>query len=68
MLTRVWPLPDDLPHAAGLGDLLRVTRWFDEAGAPAPGDVAVMRGAGCAGVRSLPPPARADPVAALRAE
>jgi hypothetical protein len=39
VLTRIWPLPDDLPHAAGLGDLSRVTRWFDESGAPALGDV-----------------------------
>ncbi|HEY2904436.1 MAG TPA: ankyrin repeat domain-containing protein [Vicinamibacterales bacterium] len=39
VLTRIWPLPDDLPHAAGLGDLARVKRWFDESGAPALGDV-----------------------------
>ncbi|MGH9143546.1 MAG: ankyrin repeat domain-containing protein, partial [Vicinamibacterales bacterium] len=39
LLTRVWPLPDDLPHAAGLGDLSRVKQWFDESGAPALGDV-----------------------------
>ncbi|HKE87193.1 MAG TPA: ankyrin repeat domain-containing protein [Vicinamibacterales bacterium] len=39
LLTRIWPLPDDLPHAAGLGDLARVKRWFDESGAPALGDV-----------------------------
>jgi Ankyrin repeats (many copies) len=39
ILTRIWPLPDDLPHAAGMGDLARVTRWFDECGAPALGDV-----------------------------
>ena len=32
-LTRIWPLPDDLPHAAGMGDLARVRRWFDESGA-----------------------------------
>ena len=30
LLTRIWPLPDDLPHAAGMGDLARVKRWFDE--------------------------------------
>jgi hypothetical protein len=29
LLTRIWPLPDDLPHAAGMGDLERVKRWFD---------------------------------------
>ncbi len=39
MLTRIWPLPDDLPHAAGLGDLARVKRWFHDSGAPALGDV-----------------------------
>jgi hypothetical protein len=39
LLTRIWPLPDDLPHAAGMGDLARVKRWFDEAGAPALGNV-----------------------------
>lgn len=39
LLTRIWPLPDDLPHAAGLGDLSRVKRWFDDSGAPALGDV-----------------------------
>jgi hypothetical protein len=38
-LTRIWPLPDDLPHAAGLGNLLRVKQWFDESGAPALGDL-----------------------------
>lgn len=39
VLTRIWPLPDDLPHAAGMGDLVRVKGWFDESGAPALGDV-----------------------------
>lgn len=39
LLTRIWPLPDDLPHAAGMGDLERVQRWFNESGAPALGDV-----------------------------
>jgi hypothetical protein len=39
LLTRIWPLPDDLPHAAGLGDLARVKRWFDASGAPALGDL-----------------------------
>ena len=39
VLTRIWPLPDDLPHAAGMGYLARVKRWFDESGAPALGDV-----------------------------
>jgi hypothetical protein len=39
LLTRIWPLPDDLPHAAGMGDLSRVKRWFDESGEPALGDL-----------------------------
>jgi hypothetical protein len=39
LLTRIWPLPDDLPHAAGMGDLAQVKRWFDESGAPALGDL-----------------------------
>jgi len=39
LLTRIWPLPDDLPHAAGLGNLTRVKQWFDESGAPALGDL-----------------------------
>ena len=34
LLTRIWPLPDDLPHAAGIGNLARVRQWFDESGAP----------------------------------
>ena len=40
LLTRVWPLPDDLAHAAGLGDLARVKRWFDETGTAALGNLA----------------------------
>jgi hypothetical protein len=39
ILTRIWPVPDDLPHAAGMGNLARVKHWFDEAGAPALGDL-----------------------------
>jgi hypothetical protein len=39
LLTRIWPLPDDLPHAAGMGDLARVKKWFDASGAPALGDL-----------------------------
>jgi hypothetical protein len=39
LLTRIWPLPDDLPHAAGMGDLARVKRWFDAAGSPVLGDL-----------------------------
>lgn len=34
LLTRIWPLPDDLPHAAGMGDAAAVARWFDADGRP----------------------------------
>ena len=34
LLTPIWPLPDDLPHAAGAGDFPRVRGWFDETGRP----------------------------------
>jgi hypothetical protein len=40
ILMRIWPIPDDLPHAAGSGDFARVKRWFDAAGRPALGDLA----------------------------
>ena len=40
MLLRIWPMPDDLPHAAGNGDFARVTRWFDAASRPALGELA----------------------------
>jgi hypothetical protein len=30
LLTRVWPVTDDLPHAAGAGDIDRVKQWFDD--------------------------------------
>ncbi len=39
LLTRIWPVPDDLPHAAGIGNLSRVKQWFDGTGAPVLGDV-----------------------------
>ena len=39
LLTRIWPLPDDLPHASAIGDLARVRHWFDESGAPLLGDL-----------------------------
>ncbi len=39
MLTRVWPLPDDLPHAAGTGNAAAVARWFDDDGKPALGSL-----------------------------
>ena len=34
VLTRIWPLPDDLPHAAGAGNATAVARWFDATGQP----------------------------------
>ena len=33
LLTRIWSIPDDLPYAAGMGNLARVKQWFDSAGA-----------------------------------
>jgi hypothetical protein len=39
LLTPIWPVPDDLPHAAGMGDLARVKGWFDDQGRSALGDV-----------------------------
>jgi len=39
LLTRVWPIPDDLPHAAAIGNLSRVKQWFDASGAPVLGDL-----------------------------
>lgn len=39
ILTRIWPVPDDLPHAAGMGNLSRVKKWFDSSGAPALGHI-----------------------------
>jgi len=47
LLTRIWPLPDDLPHAAGTGDLPRVQGWFDAAGQPALGDLNRHHPANC---------------------
>jgi hypothetical protein len=38
VLTRIWPVPDDLPHTAAMGNLSRVKRWFNPSGAPALGD------------------------------
>ena len=32
LLTRIWPVPDDLAHAAGMGNLASVKQWFDTAG------------------------------------
>jgi len=39
LLTRIWPVPDDLAHAAGMGNLPRVKQWFDASGAPALGNL-----------------------------
>jgi hypothetical protein len=39
LLTRIWPLPDDLPHAAGTGNAAAVARWFDAAGQPVLGSL-----------------------------
>ena len=39
VLKRIWPVPDDLPHAAGMGNLSRVKEWFDDLGAPALGGI-----------------------------
>jgi hypothetical protein len=47
LLTRIWPLPDDLPHAAGMGDVPHVKRWFDAAGQPALGDLNRHHPANC---------------------
>jgi ankyrin repeat protein len=38
LLTRIWPLPDDLPHAAGMGDFANVKKWFDQSGRSVLGD------------------------------
>lgn len=40
LLTPIWPLPNDLCHAAGTGDFPRVKGWFDEAGHPKLGNLA----------------------------
>jgi hypothetical protein len=40
LLTPIWPVPDDLPHTAGIGDFARVKRWFDDAGRPRLGSLA----------------------------
>ena len=39
LLTRIWSVPDDLPHQAGMGNLSRVKQWFDESGEPSLGDL-----------------------------
>ena len=40
VLTRIWPLPEDLPHAAGTGNAAAVASWFDANGKPALGSLA----------------------------
>ena len=40
LLARVWPLPNDLPHAAGTGNAAAVARWFDANGQPVLGSLA----------------------------
>lgn len=40
VLTRIWPLPDDLPHAAGAGNATAVVRWFNATGQPILGSLA----------------------------
>ena len=40
LLQRIWPFPDDLPHAAGIGDARAVARWFHASGEPALGSLA----------------------------
>ena len=39
-LTRIWQLPDDLPHAAGTGNFAAVRHWFDATGQPVLGSLA----------------------------
>ncbi|MEP6494338.1 MAG: ankyrin repeat domain-containing protein [bacterium] len=39
-LMRIWPLPDDLPHAAGIGNAAAVARWFNATGLPVLGSLA----------------------------
>ena len=39
VLKHIWSVPDDLPHAAGMGNLSRVKEWFDNSGAPALGKI-----------------------------
>jgi hypothetical protein len=39
LLTRIWSVPNDLPHAAGMGNLTQVKQWFDVSGMPVLGDL-----------------------------
>ena len=38
ILSRIWPVPNDLPHAAGLGDHNKVSTWFTDNGEAVLGD------------------------------
>ena len=38
-LARLWPVPDSLPHAAGLADWPNLRRWFNPDGTPRLGDL-----------------------------
>src|SRR2546423_6641469 len=40
LLTPIWPLPNDLPHAAGMVYAASLARWFDAAGRPVLGSLA----------------------------
>lgn len=50
VLTRIWPLPDDLPHAAGAGNATAVARWFDATGQPILGSLAHHHPGRCLGI------------------
>jgi hypothetical protein len=39
LLIRIWPMPNDLPHAAGTGHAAAVLRWFGGAGQPVLGSL-----------------------------
>lgn len=34
LLSRIWPVPDDLVHAAGMGEMTNVAKWFSDDGSP----------------------------------
>ena len=62
LLTPIWSVPDDLPHAAGRGDFARVKSWFDEAGRPRLGSLSqhhpTNNPAGLGNLRWFPPNAQ----------
>ena len=39
VLSKIWPIPDDLPHAAGTGNLDAVKQWFADGVVDLPQDV-----------------------------